>query len=187
MSAMTGQGTEILTQRLRLRPYMATDMAARWAMGAAPDVYRFIGGKPATEEESWHRVLRYVGHWTSFGFGIFAVLDRESGRYLGEAGAMDFRRCIGEAYGRLPEMGWGFMPEVHGRGIAGEAIRAVLDWIDQGMGREGTVCMIAPENMPSIRLAGRLGYGETGEATYHGATVRTFLRPAGATFATTPG
>lgn len=178
---------ELRTPRLRLRPFAVGDLAARWAMGASPDVYRFIGGQAATEEESWHRVLRYIGHWTAFGFGTFAVLDAMTGRFLGEAGAMDFRRGIGAEHGRLPEMGWGFMPEVHGTGIAGEAIRAVLGWMDAGAGAAGTVCIIDPANAPSLRLAGRLGYRQTGEASYHGKIVRTFLRPAGATFVTAPG
>jgi RimJ/RimL family protein N-acetyltransferase len=187
MSGCTVPAVEIRTPRLRLRPFEVADLPARLALGAAPEFYRFIGGKAATEEESWHRVLRYVGHWASFGFGTFAVLDGASGAFLGEAGAMDFRRGIGAEFGRLPEMGWGFLPEVHGTGLAGEAIRAVLRWMDGGAGAASTVCIIADANLPSVRIAERMGYRANGEALYHGQPVRTYLRPAGATFATAPG
>lgn len=156
-------------------------------MAAAPAVYRFIGNAPATEEETWHRLLRYAGHWGCFGFGTFAALDRATGRFLGEAGAMDFRRGIGADFGRLPEMGWAFVPDTHGTGIAGEAIRAVLAWMDAGAGRAGTVCIINPDNIPSLRLAARIGYVRTGAAVYHGKPVWMFARPAGATFDPAPG
>lgn len=192
---MTDEATrfgEIVIARLRLRPPVIDDFDARAAMGAMPEVYRHIGGAATSAEDTWHRLLRYVGHWTCFGFGSFAVLDRTSGRFLGEAGAMDFRRGIGAEFGRLPEMGWAFVPDVHGTGIAGEAIHAVLAWMDAGAGAEGTVCIINAENVLSVRLADRIGYRRTGEAVYHGKTVQTFARAAfasggGATFDPAPG
>ncbi|WP_076071214.1 GNAT family N-acetyltransferase [Sphingomonas montana] len=187
---MTDDGTAavtLLTARLRLRPYRTADLAARAALGAMPAVYRFTGGVPATAEESWHRLLRYIGHWSAFGYGFFAVEARATGRFVGEAGAMDFRRGIGGGYGDVPEAGWMFVPEVHGTGIAGEAMRAVLDWLDPRQGRDGTVCMIDPDNVASQRLAARIGYVAHGVATYHGRPLTTYVRPAGATFATAPG
>jgi RimJ/RimL family protein N-acetyltransferase len=177
----------LVTARTRLRPYGVADFAARAVLGATPAVYRFTSGVAASEEDSWHRVLRYIGHWSAFGFGFFVIEDRATGRYLGEAGAMDFRRGVGGGFGDVPEMGWAFLPDVHGTGIAGEAVRAVLAWMDDGAGRAGTVCMIGPENVASCRLAERVGYRETGTAEYHGATVATYARAAGATFATAPG
>ncbi|HEX8446117.1 MAG TPA: GNAT family N-acetyltransferase [Sphingomonas sp.] len=187
MTAIIDDPIEIRTPRLRLRPHVAEDLAARWALGMMPEFYRYTSGQAATEEDSWHRVLRYIGHWTSFGYGFFAVLDATTGRFLGEAGAMDFRRGIGDGFGRRPEMGWGFHPDVHGTGVAGEAIRAVLAWMDAGAGQAGTVCMINPENVASVRLAERLGYRPTGEAVYHDRPVSTFARAAGATFVAAPG
>ncbi|GGE91569.1 GNAT family N-acetyltransferase [Sphingomonas prati] len=182
-----GVGPVLTTARTRLRPYGVADFAARAALGAMPDFYRFTSGAAASEEESWHRVLRYIGHWAVFGFGFFVVEDRVSGRFLGEAGAMDFRRGIGGGFGSLPELGWGFVPDVHGTGIAGEAVHAVLAWLDGGAGRAGTVCMIGLENHASHRLATRVGYVGSGSEEYHGRPVATYARAAGATFASPPG
>jgi RimJ/RimL family protein N-acetyltransferase len=37
----------------------------------------------------------------------------------------------------------------------------VLDWFDREHGRRRVVCMIAPENEPSLKLAARLGFATT--------------------------
>ena len=60
------------------------------------------------------------------------------------------------------------LPQYQGRGLAREALTAVLAWADQTMPR--TVCMIHPDNAPSLKLAHKLGYaeyarGEFGEHT----------------------
>ena len=45
MSGCTVPAVEIRTPRLRLRPFEVADLPARLALGAAPEFYRFIGGK----------------------------------------------------------------------------------------------------------------------------------------------
>ncbi|WP_395336532.1 GNAT family N-acetyltransferase [Novosphingobium sp. BL-8H] len=52
-------------------------------------------------------------------------------------------------------MGTGF----HGRGYASEAGRAAQAWFDATQAKL-TACLIAPANIPSLRLAERLGYRE---------------------------
>ena len=79
--------------RLILRPYATTDFEESAAMWGNPDVVRFIGGQPATREASWSRTLRYIGHWTAFGYGMWAVRDHEN-RFCGDVGICDFQRDI---------------------------------------------------------------------------------------------
>ncbi|MFX8036061.1 GNAT family N-acetyltransferase, partial [Acinetobacter baumannii] len=60
-----------------------------------------------------------------------------------------------------------------------EAVAAMLGWADgQGIGR--TVCIIAPENAPSIRVAEKLGYRVFADGVYKGKPTRIFerIRPA---------
>jgi RimJ/RimL family protein N-acetyltransferase len=56
------------TERLRLRGHRLDDFAACAAMWANPIVTRHFG-QTLSGEESWNRVLRYVGHWALLGFG----------------------------------------------------------------------------------------------------------------------
>ena len=58
---------------------------------------------------------------------------------------------------------------------------AALAWFEREHGAQRIVCMIAPGNASSIRLAGRLGFAPLREATLpDGTAVRLFERvPAG--------
>ena len=50
------------TPRLTLRRPGLADFADSAALWADPRVTRFITRRPATTEEVWARLLRYVGH-----------------------------------------------------------------------------------------------------------------------------
>jgi len=169
----------IETPRLRLRPHAVEDFDAVLAMLRDREVMRHITPVSPTEEDVWNRLLRYIGHWSAFGFGIFAVVERETGRTIGGAGFADFRRGLGDAFQASPEGAWVFAKEAHGRGIASEATQAMHAWFDAQPFGGRSVCIIDPGNAPSRKLAGKLGYVETGTAQYHGSTTLTFerLRP----------
>jgi RimJ/RimL family protein N-acetyltransferase len=159
-------GDTIETERLVLRRHGLEDAAASAALWADPEVTRFIGGRPSTAEEAWARLLRYAGHWALLGFGYWVVQDRATGRLIGEAGFADFRRGVGPRFDGVPEIGWALAPSAQGRGLAREAVQAALAWADARPGAGRTVCMIAPENPRSIRLAEACGYREFGTTFY---------------------
>ncbi len=60
----------------------------------------------------------------------------------------------------VPELGWVLAAHAHGKGLATEAAAAALHWADEHLSHSRTVCMIAPENTASIRVAEKCGYGE---------------------------
>jgi RimJ/RimL family protein N-acetyltransferase len=136
-----------------------------------------IGGKPSTPEEVWSRLLRYAGHWALLGFGYWAVVEKSSGRFVGEAGLADFKRAIEPSLGGAPEAGWALMPWAHGRGYATEALRAVLAWGEERFGSPRAVCIISPENLPSLRVAQKCGFERTSTTTYKGTPTVLFERP----------
>src|SRR5437868_8198133 len=116
------------TPRLILRGHRKEDFSALAAMWAEPAVAQFILGKPATEEESWARLLRYAGHWALLGFGFWAVEEKASGEFAGDMGFADFHRAVDPAFGDRPEVGWVLRSRFHGRGYASEALRAIFAW-----------------------------------------------------------
>jgi len=156
------------TARLRLRGHSLADFDASAAMWADPAVVRYISGKPCTREESWGRLLRYPGHWALLGFGFWLIEEKASGRFVGEGGFGDFKRAIEPAFD-APEQGWALAPWAHGRGYASEAVAAMLGWGAAHFGRGDFVCMIAPENAPSLRVAAKAGYREYARTSYKGA------------------
>ena len=164
------------TERLILRGYRLDDFPACAAMWADPDVVRFIGGQPSTEEQAWARMLRYLGHWDLLGFGFWAIALRETGELVGEIGAADFKRDVTPPIGDL-ETGWVLARRAHGKGYATEALRAVLGWLDAKFPGKPSVCVIDPTNTASFNVATKCGYAPIGSRTYHGDEL-TVLRRA---------
>lgn len=164
------------TPRLILRTHTAADLPACCTLWADPDVTRFIGGRPSTSEEVWRRIIGYAGIWQLKGYGFFLAIYRETGAIVGEFGLADFHRDIVPPLGDTPEAGWAMLPQYQGRGLAHEALSAVLDWADQTIPH--TVCMINPDNAPSLKLAGKLGYTEYARTAYKDHPITLLARAA---------
>src|SRR6476659_5070994 len=112
----------IETARLRLRGHRSSDFEACAALWADPIVTHYISGRPFTREEVWARILRYAGHWAWMGYGFWAIDERATGRFIGEAGFADFRREMAPSLEGIPEAGWVLSPALHGKGYATEAV-----------------------------------------------------------------
>jgi RimJ/RimL family protein N-acetyltransferase len=164
------------TERLKLRGHGLDDFGPCAAMWADPEVSRQLGRKPFSEEESWTRLLRYVGHWALLGFGYWVVEDRASGKFAGEVGFANFKRDMESPVKALPEIGWVLAPWAHGKGYATEAARAAVGWGDQNFSPRKTTCIISPDNPRSIRVAEKCGYRELQLTMYKGKPAVVFLR-----------
>jgi RimJ/RimL family protein N-acetyltransferase len=137
------------TARLLLRPLAIADIDEFVALHDDAEVTRFIQrpDRPAAEE-----LLQSIEReWLERGHGIFAVLDRVTGRFLGRAGL--------KYWGQFDEIevGWVLRRDAWGHGYATEAARACLNWGFASLERPYFTSMIHPENEASIRLAGRSG------------------------------
>jgi RimJ/RimL family protein N-acetyltransferase len=163
------QAPQLETERLRLRAHRAEDFADCVKLWGDPIVTRFFGGTPQSSEDAWARVLRYAGHWSILGFGYWVVEEKVSGAYLGDIGFADYRRMMEPSIAGIPEAGWVFMPDVHGKGFAFEAGLAIHAWGRSHFDGPRTACIINPENVRSLRLAEKLGYRETLRTTYRNA------------------
>jgi RimJ/RimL family protein N-acetyltransferase len=158
----------IETERLRLRGHRPDDFPDCLAMWTEPDVTRYIGGKPSTEQQAWTRMLTYIGHWSFMGFGYWAVEDKATGRYMGDVGFADFHRDVAASMRGVPELGWALATAYHGRGYGTEAVAAAAAWGDANFETARTVCLVDCENVPSLRVAQRCGYHEFERAPFSG-------------------
>ena len=159
------------TSRLRLRGVRADDFDAWFAMSRLLDYHRYFGPTPMPAEEVWKLLLRSAGHWLVMGYGFWAVEEKASGRFVGATGFLSLKRDLEPALGDVPEIGWVLDPAIHGLGYATEAVTAVLAWGEIYFGPVRTVCIIHPENEPSMRVAAKFGYREYARATYHDAPI----------------
>lgn len=115
-------------------------------------------GQPSTRQEAWMRLLRYRGLWPLLGYGYWALTEKASGRFVGDLGFADFHRAVEPPFRGIPEAGWVLASWAHGQGFASEALTAALAWLDGQGTHDSSVCLIAPENRPSLRLARRFGF-----------------------------
>ena len=143
--------SELLTERLHLRPFRPGDFEAHAAICADPEVMRFIRAGAISRADAWWQLARYMGHWQLRGYGLWAVVERATERLVGHLGFLD------PEGGHGFEMGWALARDAWGKGYAFEGTRAALDVAFTKLNRDHVSCVIRPDNARSIRLAERLG------------------------------
>lgn len=159
----------IETDRLRLRPHRISDFPHAAGMWGDPEVTRFLGGRAFSKEEVWARLLRYVGHWCWLGYGYWALEEKASGKFVGEAGFADFQREVDPPMEGIPDLGWILAQPVHGRGYATEAAQAILAWGDRHLSFPRILCLVHPENQASLRVADKCGFRDAHLGSYKGS------------------
>ena len=158
----------IETERLVLRVLRLEDFDDYFAIAGDPETFRYSHRGAMTSDEAWTRLLRQVGHWTMLGWGMFAIEEKATGRFVGEAGYGDFRRGLGADFDGVPEGGCTIARWAQGLGYATEAMEAALAWIEQRLGAPRTVCLVHHLHATSLRVAEKLGYRRFAKRSYRG-------------------
>ena len=143
-------GPTLETERLILRPTRVEDFEPWAEFAAHPETMRFLGG-PQPRAVAWRAFIAMAGSWSLYGFGMFSVIDKATGRWLGRIGPWRPEGWPGN------EIGWGIVHDVEGRGIALEGARAAIDWAFDGLGWTEIIHCIDDGNERSVALAERLG------------------------------
>ena len=166
----------LITERTILSPVAVADFDDLKALWHDEAFTRTITGRSLSPEEVWFRLLRDIGHWTALGHGNWSMRLKAGGAYIGSVGVLDYRRDLDPPFD-APELGWGVGGAFQGQGLAREGLEAALAWVDGDFGAPRTVCMISPDNAPSLKLAARVGYRLYADATYKDGPVRLLQRP----------
>jgi RimJ/RimL family protein N-acetyltransferase len=162
------------TARLTLRGHRREDFEAFHGMWTDPAVYRHILREAQSREANWNRFVRFAGHWPLLGYGFWVATEKPAGRVVGEVGFADFQREIKPAISPRIEMGWVFARAVHGKGVASEAMGAVMAWGTSNLPTQQLACIVSPENAPSIRLAEKFGFKKSHEALYQANPINVY-------------
>ncbi len=147
---MREMSPRIETERLILRLPERSDFDGYAEVFADEEAARYVGGH-MPRAAAWRKFLQMPGAWAVQGFGMFSVIDKTSGEWLGQAGPWQPDRHNGT------EVGWVFRRASWGRGYATEATIAAIDWAFANLGWSEIMHNIMPGNAPSIALAERLG------------------------------
>ena len=143
---------------------------------ADAEVMRHLGGQPIAREDAWRKLLNGAGLWSLFGYGYWAVERRSDGAMLGQVGFADFKRDMTPGIEGIPEAGWLLGRAAFGQGYATEAVRAALDWADAALRANEIVAIINADNVASIRVAEKCGFGPPEPASYKGEPILLFRR-----------
>ncbi|MDQ2702388.1 MAG: GNAT family N-acetyltransferase [Pseudomonadota bacterium] len=141
---------ELQTPRLLLRIPQAADFDRYAQTLGNEEAARYIGGH-VSRAAAWRRFLQMPGAWALQGFGMFSVIDKASGLWVGQAGPWRPEGWPGN------EIGWTFHPDAWGKGYATEAASAGMDYAFEVLGWDSVIHCIDPQNLASARVAARLG------------------------------
>jgi len=155
-----------------LRGFTAAHVEPYVRMMADPEVTRFLGdGRPLDRADAWRQLALLIGHWELRGFGLWAVEERASGRFIGRVGCHEPDGWPGF------ELGYVLAREAWGRGLAREGAAAALDFARRELGRDTIISLIRPANRASIAVAEHFGARRTGSVEFYGATTDVYTYP----------
>ncbi|MFK0017054.1 GNAT family N-acetyltransferase [Streptomyces sp. NPDC091027] len=155
----------IRTERLTLRESEARDRAAFIELFASAEVGRYVGG--ARPRDGLERAVPEIPARRP---GVFVV--ELGGEMIGMV-TLDPRAAERPGHIRPEaaetELGYMFLPQAWGHGYAAEACTAALDWFTLVLPGEPVVLCSQTANIPSIRLAAKLGFIEVEQFEEYGA------------------
>lgn len=146
--------TELLTERLTIRQLRMDDAPAILVNRSAPEVLRWQPVERKTIEEVRDFLSQLVtvepdtpGTWLGL-----AIVRREDNLLVGDIGARFPEKETWQA-----ELGIGLGLPYHGQGYASEAMRAVMGYLFDTLGKHRVFASIDPRNHASVALVERLG------------------------------
>jgi len=96
-------------------------------------------------------VRRMLRHWEQRGYGQWAVVEKSSAQVIGCVGLFHPKEWPGI------DLSWILHRSRWGNGFATEASLAALEWAWQSTDIEHIISLIAPHDLPSIRVATKIG------------------------------
>jgi RimJ/RimL family protein N-acetyltransferase len=140
------------TERLFMRKFTLDDLEKLIEMRLPDEVNKYLGGRILQNREAITKRLDfYIGCYEKYGFGMNAMIWKETGEIIGWSGLqpLDGTNEI--------EVGYGMIQEFWRRGIGFETATA---WLNYGFNiakLERIVAVASPENTGSWRIMEKLG------------------------------
>ncbi|MBN6051451.1 GNAT family N-acetyltransferase, partial [Nonomuraea sp. RK-328] len=151
------------TSRLSFRELTPDDLDDMAALLGDPEVMRYYPGT-RTREESLRWIESSRRSYAEHGHGLWALTVRETGEFAGNCGLT--RQPVEDEV--FTEVGYLVPAALQGRGYATEAALACRDLARDVLKVDRLISIIHPDNVPSQRVAGKLGLTLERTALYHG-------------------
>ena len=158
---------QIVTERLLLRPLTSDDFETHYAL-VASDPQVTWQREALSREQAQAALEARLQHWDKHGFGMWAAIERATGRLLGHGGLQHLEG------GLDVELGYYLGQPAWGRGLATELGRAALHYGFEDLLLKEIVAVVHPDNQVSQRVLTKLGLRYSYEAFHYGADVQVW-------------
>lgn len=145
-------GTVLETDRLVLRELAESDLDDLAAILGDPETMRFYPA-PFSREESRRWIERNLRRYREHGFGLWALVLKDSGEFVGDCG-LTLQDVDGV---EELEVGYHVKKSLWRRGLATEAATACRDHAFEVVGVDKLIALVRAENEPSAGVARKLG------------------------------
>ena len=156
--------TRINTPRLLLRTMQPSDIDALLLIFTDPQVMASFGGELFTRADMQRWLERNLQHQAEFGYGLFSIIEKQSGLLIGDCGLEQM-----EVEGvQAAELGYDLRSDYWNQGLATEAAIAVRDYAFGVLELSQLISLIRVGNLASKRVAEKVGMHLAAEITRYG-------------------
>ncbi|MCR5625682.1 MAG: GNAT family N-acetyltransferase [Lachnospiraceae bacterium] len=149
--------TILETERCIVREMSLKDIDELYELYDQPGITDYIPGLCKYREEEVEFERAYIKLMYEFcGYGIWNIIDKESGKIIGRAGIAN-RDGFDD-----PEIGYLVGKDYQNRGIAKEVVSAIIKYGRSMLGFSRFNAFVHDENIPSIKLITGLGFKKVG-------------------------
>lgn len=151
------------TAHCLIRETTVADVEAFYQIYSEPSITEYMDRLYENPEEERAYAQDYIDQvYCFYNFGIWTVVERESGEVIGRAGI-----CYREGY-ETPELGFVIGVPWQGRGYAAEVCQGILEYAREELGMTEILVFVQPRNLASIHVCDKLGMGNLGRVELQG-------------------
>ncbi len=158
------------TARLQHRAFTVEDASAFFALNGNPEVMRFTGEPMVPSLDAAREAIAGHPDFETVGFGRWACVLKETQAVIGFCG-LKYLADLDEV-----DVGYRFLPEYWGRGLATEACLASLEFGFTTLRLDHIIGLVLPENTASIRVLEKVGMQPDGEMDCDGIRALRYVK-----------
>ncbi|MFK5889339.1 MAG: GNAT family N-acetyltransferase [Flavobacteriaceae bacterium] len=161
----------IETERTFMRPFTEDDTQAVFDFGSNKEVQKHTGDKLLESIDQAKNTIRNVwfADYKKYGYGRWAVVHKKDNKVIGFAGLKylpEFRKT---------DIGYRFLPQYWGQGIATEVSLPIIKYGFEKLGLKEIIGIADPVNKGSIKVLQKIGLKYYKKAIYDEGTTKKYL------------
>ncbi len=164
--------TILETERCVVRELCLDDLDGLFELYADEGMDEFTEGLYPYEEEKEYQHAYINNMYRFFGYGMWLVFQKETGKLIGRAG-LEHREIYGETE---LELGYLIGKKYQGQGYATEVCQAILEYAKENIDFEHINCVVQKGNNASIHMAQKLGFVYQEDYDLDGKIMHRFVR-----------